>query len=175
MRKGRCCIQLRWTTLKCIHTTLYGINVCKRMGICSHTQINVMHKAYAVYVPNTLTNVGVRCFIRRGQIMDMVIIVQRKLPYSWYNTHTLTIRNTYAWYDRHSPNMLNVRFSYVLRTLLVKPRPQPTVLASACYLLAKTWAKFKDPFVVRTASVHNWEHTDTPWRVLCIRIFSAFK
>jgi hypothetical protein len=43
----------------------------------------------------------------------------------------------------------------------LKPRSQPAILASAYCLLAKTWAKFKDPYVMSTTFLRIWEHADT--------------
>ena len=45
--------------------------------------------------------------------------------------------------------------------MFLKPRSQPVILASACCLLANTWAKFRNMYVGNTAFVRNWEHADT--------------
>jgi len=88
---------------------------------CSYARIPLytlwVFKAYVVYVTNTLTYVVVRCVIRRGQTicLDMFKIFS---VYRIYVSHMLTTRTAYAEYASHTPNTLDGRYSYVLRTLL---------------------------------------------------------
>jgi len=89
--------------------------------------------AYVVYVPNKLTNVGVRCVstlikyisiylrylsIRRDQInfLDMFKNFQRMRAYIIYAIHTLTIRTTYAGYASHTVDIRLIRCRYVAHT-----------------------------------------------------------
>ena len=74
-----------------------------------------------VYVPNTLTYVGVRCVIRRDQLifLDIFKIYQRMRAYRIYVIHTLAIRTAYAGYDRHTLNTQEVRYSCVVKTLFI--------------------------------------------------------
>ena len=66
----------------------------------------------------------------------------------------------------HNNRKTQSNFTYLFQNphvvfVFIKPWSQPAVLASACCLLAKTWAKLGDPYVVSTASVRFWEHADT--------------
>jgi len=82
-----------------------------------------------VYVATTPTYDGVRCVIRRRQIIFGH--VQNSLAYRAYRmyvTHTLTIRTAYTGYARHTLdihlihtlNTLKVRYSYVRGTLSIR-------------------------------------------------------
>ena len=82
-----------------------------------------------MFVPYTLTYVGVRCAIRRGQIYfkenlgwggGMFKIMLRIKANSIYVTHTLTIHPTYAGLATHTLNTIRVRYTYVVRTLLTR-------------------------------------------------------
>ena len=75
-----------------------------------------------MYVPNTLTYVGVHCVIPRDQIifLDMFKIYQRMRAYRIYVTHTLAIRMAYAGYARHTLNTLKVCYSYAMNMPLIR-------------------------------------------------------
>ena len=97
------------TYLKCSHTTAYGISVCQRLIIRSHTQI---------YVRGTLAYVGVRCYTQRlnyffGHVQKILAYASVQIIRYSYAHHTLGIRwirQAYAEYARHT---LEVRYSYV--------------------------------------------------------------
>jgi len=72
-----------------------------------------------VHVPNTLAYVGVYVvlYAETKLFLGMFKIYQRMRVYRIKVTHTLTIRTVYA---RLTLNMLKVRYSYVMNTLLIR-------------------------------------------------------
>ena len=103
---------------ECSHTTAYGISVCERMLMNTFAYARKrwymlgVRSAYVVYVPKTLTYVGVRCVIRRDRIVfwTMFKIYQYMRAYRIYVTHTLAIRTAYAGFARHT---LKLRYPYM--------------------------------------------------------------
>jgi len=104
-----------YPSLKCSHTTAYGISVCERMLIRSQTLIYVRGTLGIRSVRSEYADIR-RCMFCYTQIpnyfLDMFKIYQRMRAYKIYVTYTLAIRMAYAGYAR---NTLDIRLILYLR------------------------------------------------------------